>query len=222
MRVFLSLDTEFGKCLLKRIEGFIKEGECGLRDTKNCSRCGKKKRPRKGHVDIHAIPSTPNSLNSCPKRRYIIGRDRVFSSEGFELDDRLRKKWTKELLNLINETREQNGLYPLAISKTLTTIAKHHTLDQANQGFISHSGSDGSKLRDRVNRGGYNFRYAAENVASGQKNPAHVHASFMSSPGHAANVLKDVPDQIGIYVCRGVCGKLFWTEVFGKRKKKLS
>lgn len=131
--------------------------------------------------------------------------------------DRVRT-WTSELLHRINKTRATHALAPIRQSATLTRVAQAHNEDQACAGRISHTGSDGSSLSERLGRRAYRMRCAAENVAAGQLDAAHVHASFMASRGHAKNVLKEGVEDVGLHVAAGGDGRLYWTEVFGRRK----
>lgn len=135
-----------------------------------------------------------------------------------QLDPAQVRNCTLQLLHRINATRQTNARAPVRLSRTLTRVAKAHNQDQASAGRISHTGSDGSSLRERVERQGYVMQSAAENVAAGQKNAAHVHASFMKSAGHARNVLKAAVDDVGLDVTVGRDGRLYWTEVFGRRR----
>lgn len=129
-------------------------------------------------------------------------------------------KWEAEVLRLVNASRARARVPPVRVSATLGDVARRHNADQAFvQRRISHVGSDGTSIGQRMKREGYMFAYAAENVAAGQKNPKHVHNSLMNSPGHRRNVLsRDVVD-MGLHVGRGTDGRLYWTQVFGRRKK---
>lgn len=85
-------------------------------------------------------------------------------------------------------------------------------------GYISHEGSDGRHVGDRLRGAGYKFRFAGENVAAGQSTPAHVHRSLMRSDGHRRNLLNGNFDEMGLHVGRGSDGRLWWTQIFGRRK----
>lgn len=123
------------------------------------------------------------------------------------------------MLELVNATRAEHGVHPLRISSTLGEVARRHNADQAFiQKMISHNGSDGSTVGDRLRRGGYKYVYASENVAVGQHNPRHVHRSLMRSPGHARNVVSPQVRDMGLHVGRGADGRLYWTQVFGRRR----
>lgn len=105
------------------------------------------------------------------------------------------------------------------MSRLLNLVARRHNADQAFvKRAISHIGSDGASLGDRLRRVRYEFRYAAENVAAGQNSPRHVHRSLMESAGHRSNLLSDKVLDVGLHVGKGPDGRLYWTQVFGRRK----
>lgn len=128
-------------------------------------------------------------------------------------------RWEAEVLQLVNASRARYGVSPVRVSATLSDVARRHNADQAFvQRRISHVGSDGARIGDRMKREGYLFAYASENVAAGQRNPKHVHRSLMNSPGHRRNVLSSEVVDMGLHVGRGTDGRLYWTQVFGRRK----
>lgn len=126
---------------------------------------------------------------------------------------------TKELLKYVNVARQRRGLQVLRLSRTLSKIAKLHTLDQAFlQMRFTHLGADGSEVGERFKRHGYFYRNAGENVAWHFANARQVFDAWMKSPGHRANILSPKVVEMGMYVCAGQDGFLYWTQTFGKRK----
>jgi hypothetical protein len=118
-----------------------------------------------------------------------------------------------EELALTNGARAEAGLPPLVCDDILTQAARLHSQDQCDQGRISHTGSDGSTVADRVSRLGGTFRAIGENVAMGQTTPRQVHDAWMASPGHRSNILGTQYRRIGIgYVACG--GTPVWTQDF--------
>jgi uncharacterized protein YkwD len=63
--------------------------------------------------------------------------------------------WTYEVVRLINEARAQHGLPPLVTSGTLAQVAQAHADDCLQRGWGSHTGSDGSNVKTRMQRAGY-------------------------------------------------------------------
>ncbi|NNC37805.1 MAG: CAP domain-containing protein [Hyphomonadaceae bacterium] len=97
-----------------------------------------------------------------------------------------------------NTYRQKNGLRPVILNDKLSAASKAHAEDLARHGNISHTGSDGSGHGDRVQRQGYYFSIAAENVATGQKSWEKVFKAWQDSPGHNENLLRDDVTEFGI------------------------
>ncbi|HIK44888.1 MAG TPA: CAP domain-containing protein [Leptolyngbyaceae cyanobacterium M65_K2018_010] len=119
------------------------------------------------------------------------------------------------LLNLVNVERQRAGLAPLVLSPQLTTAAQRHAQDMANTRRLSHTGSDGSTLRSRIDATGYRWTSIGENVAMGQSTPEAVMASWMASPGHRQNILNPNFTQLGLGYALGG-GRPYWVQVFAK------
>lgn len=90
---------------------------------------------------------------------------------------------------LLNEERVAQGLQAVRPHPVLADVAAGHARDMARGNFMSHRGSDGSSLADRLRRAGFCYRAANENVAMGYRDPAHVMAGWFASPGHRRNAL---------------------------------
>jgi len=100
---------------------------------------------------------------------------------------------------------------PLKIERRLTAAADAHSQDMVDHGFMSHTGSDGSSVVDRLERHGYSWSALAENVAAGFPTPESVVAAWLGSPGHCANIMNAVYTELGT----GSEG-VFWTLVFAR------
>jgi uncharacterized protein YkwD len=105
-------------------------------------------------------------------------------------------------------------LNALEVDSRLNSVAEQHARDMARRGRMSHRGSDFSSPFDRMERAGYRFLNAAENVAAGQTTPEHVMRSWMMSPGHRRNILGKA-SQIGTACAIGSTGTFFWCVTFG-------
>lgn len=91
----------------------------------------------------------------------------------------------------LNAYRKEYGLGPVKLNERLNLASKVHASDLAQAGIISHTGTDGSGHGDRVQRQGYYFSIAGENVATGQKSWEKVFQAWKDSPGHNENLLRD-------------------------------
>jgi len=98
----------------------------------------------------------------------------------------------------LNVYRAKYGLSPVRLNTLLNNASEIHAQDMASHGMISHSGTDGSTHSDRVQRSGYNFSIAAENVASGQESWSKVFKAWQDSPGHNENLLRNDVEDFGL------------------------
>ena len=98
----------------------------------------------------------------------------------------------------LNAYRAQYGLRPVTLNTRLTVASEVHAKDLAEHGIASHTGTDGSSHSDRVQREGYVFSIAAENVATGQKSWEKVFKAWQDSPGHNENLLLPNVTEFGV------------------------
>jgi len=117
------------------------------------------------------------------------------------------------LIGLVNAERAARGLPPMVADAKLELAAQRHSEDQALHQLMSHTGSDGSTLGQRVDRVGFSWRSVAENVAYGYATPTDVMTAWMLSSGHRANILS-ANTRIGIGLAYGANGQAYWTQVF--------
>jgi len=129
-----------------------------------------------------------------------------------------------EMILLTNREREQHGLKPLQRNEVLMRSALLHTLDMAENRFISHTGSDGSTLATRaLHAGTTRWAILGENVACGQQSAVEVVQGWMNSPGHRANILHEQYEEIGVAYINGLVMATdgtwvkagYWTQHFG-------
>jgi len=121
----------------------------------------------------------------------------------------------QELLSLTNQYRVTQGLAPLALDSALIKIAREQALEMAKQGFISHSEPSGN-LSARMDRAGYNYDMARENVAR-SRTVTYAHSALLKSQAHKDNILATDVTHIGIGVARhsfDCKDYLYITEVF--------
>lgn len=90
----------------------------------------------------------------------------------------------------------------------------------ANSDFMSHTGSDGSTLSDRVNATGYAWSAIGENVAVGQSSINAVVNAWLSSEGHCLNIMSADFDQMGASLGENHSASYgyYWTQVFAKQR----
>lgn len=126
-----------------------------------------------------------------------------------------------EVVYLTNLERERFGIPPLKSVEKLHRIARQHSLDMAEHGFVGHRGSDGTTPWERCVEAGYTKLsfMSGENVAAGYPTPADVVAGWMESPPHRGNILEPGYCETGVGYAPGNGGPQdvyhhYWTQDF--------
>jgi len=101
-------------------------------------------------------------------------------------------------LSDLNAYRILKGVPALTYDERLNRACDIHAHDLATADIISHTGTDGSSHGDRVQRQGYYFSIAGENVATGQMSWEAAFDSWKNSPPHNENMLRDDVSQFGL------------------------
>lgn len=98
--------------------------------------------------------------------------------------------WMQDLLDLLNAQRTAVGVPPVTYCPALGLAAQLYTNTLATAGLpLSHS-VDGTTYGERANAAGYTgWSVVGENLARGQTNVAQVHAAWVASPTHYANLI---------------------------------
>ena len=127
----------------------------------------------------------------------------------------------QEVLNLVNQKRQANGLAPLTVDARLVQAARDHNARMIQKGEFSHQVSGelplcaGGANNDRYDAVGYGWTACAENIAAGQSTPQQVMDAWMNSAGHKANILNPAYRHIGIGYATGGAYGHYWTQDFG-------
>jgi uncharacterized protein YkwD len=131
----------------------------------------------------------------------------------------------KALLDLLNETRKKENLPPLKANAVLREVARLHSANMAKQEKLA-SRLDGKSPRDRVDAAGYGHRTVCENVAAAEGDvdspapkPKEIHAYWMGSKMHRANLLDDRVTEVGIAIVASKKGTYYYTQVFATPRK---
>ena len=113
-----------------------------------------------------------------------------------------------------NRERKEAGLPPMKASARLQAAAQGHARDMAEHEKMNHKGSDGSTPFRRMERQGYSYRRAGENIAYGQRDAEGVMKVWMNSPPHKKNILGGF-SQIGVGYATAEDGTPYWCVTFG-------
>ena len=108
------------------------------------------------------------------------------------------KDMEAQVLDQINTTRAQYGLYPLKLVEDISQVALKHSLEMACYNRESHYGLDGNLYNVRLQRDGILFETSNEIIYSGNGGPAGSILWWMNSPIHRPIVLSNKYTEIGI------------------------
>ncbi|MFI6162531.1 CAP domain-containing protein [Micromonospora haikouensis] len=151
-------------------------------------------------------PSRTTAASRSNQRSSAPATPRVAAAPGVSAQ-------AQEVVNLVNAERAKAGCGALKIDDKLMAAAQAHSQDQADHRKMTHDGSDGSDVGERLDRAGYAWRAYGENVAWNQQTPAAVMDAWMNSPGHRANILNCSFTEIGVGVANS--NGPYWTQDFG-------
>ena len=132
----------------------------------------------------------------------------------------------KRVLDLINQARSTprdcgnrsfNAARPVRWNELLAKASQQHAQDMAQYNYFSHSGRDGTRSAQRVERVGYRYRVTGENIAAGQASPEDAVAGWIKSPTHCANLMNPAFTEMGVAFAVDPQSKMgvYWTQVFG-------
>ena len=132
------------------------------------------------------------------------------------------ENWQKEMLDMTNQIRRQGcrcghkKMPPqkaLKWNDTLAKAAQKHAEDMNRNQFIGHYGSNGSRIGQRVERAGYNWKSVAENVAWNMRSVQGAVSGWKNSPGHCRNIMGGYSEMGAAKV------GLYWVQVFARPSK---
>ena len=122
----------------------------------------------------------------------------------------------KEVFDLINKQRTQNGLSSLKENSELQRVARIKAQDMVNNNYFSHTSPTYGSPFDMMKSFKISYNTAGENIAGNSSNSSAVTA-WMNSPGHRANILNSSFNQTGIGVVTGSkYGKIYVQMFIGK------
>jgi hypothetical protein len=108
----------------------------------------------------------------------------------------------EKLIDLTNQERNLNGLYPLTANQLLTkaAILKANAIIETNT--FKHTIND-KKFSSWIQDAGYNYSYVGENLAIDFVNSESVIEAWKESPLHKKNLLSPYYQEIGIATIAG-------------------
>ncbi|MDO8463425.1 MAG: CAP domain-containing protein [bacterium] len=110
------------------------------------------------------------------------------------------------LINHTNAQRVSHGQLALYPDIQLERSAVARAIDLGTSGYFSHVGPNGQEFEDFLQRSGYHYAAAGENLAMGFTDAEAIVEAWMASPSHRANILAADYADIGIGATRGTFG----------------
>lgn len=134
------------------------------------------------------------------------------STDASDYFDGTAHEYVWEILEEVNEEREDVGLEPLVLSQALTDAAAIRAQEISTN--FSHTRPDGTSCFTAITK---DYWSSGENIAAGQNSPDSVMDSWMNSEGHRANILNDAFTKLGAgyYYNVGTEWTYHWVQMFG-------
>ena len=122
----------------------------------------------------------------------------------------------KEVFDLINKQRTQNGLSALKLDTETLRVARIKAQDMVDNNYFSHNSPTYGSPFQMLNSFKISYKTAGENIAGNSSNSAAVTA-WMNSSGHKANILNSSFNYTGIgVVSSSKYGKVYVQIFLGK------
>ena len=121
------------------------------------------------------------------------------------------QEFESQVVRLVNEIRQENGLQPLKANWELSRVARYKSQDMKENRYFSHTSPTYGSPFQMIKAFGLSYRTAGENIAKGYATPQAVVNGWMNSSGHRANILTAAYKQIGVGY---VAGGNHWTQMF--------
>ncbi|WP_338676847.1 CAP domain-containing protein [Streptomyces sp. SCSIO 30461] len=118
------------------------------------------------------------------------------------------------VLGLVNKERERGGCDPVHAHPALERAAEEHSEDMAERGRLTHTGTGGLSVAERLRDSGYRNEYFGENLARGSLTARSVVNSWMHSPAHREIILTCLYEEAGVGIALDSDGP-WWTVILG-------
>ena len=149
----------------------------------------------------------PNSNNSIDSNHSSGSGDTTSSSMNAD---------EKEIFNLINKQRTNNGLTALKVDEEVQRVARIKAQDMVSNSYFSHTSPIYGSPFDMLKSFKISYKTAGENIAGNSNNNSAVEA-WMNSSGHRANILNSSFNYTGIGVVTSTrYGKIYVQMFIGK------
>ena len=122
----------------------------------------------------------------------------------------------KEVLDLVNQERDKQGLNPVMLNSELNHVATLKAMDMRDNNYFDHNSRTYGTPFEMLQNFGIHYNYAGENIAAGQKTSEQVMNDWMNSSGHRANILNKNYTHLGVGYVEGGSYGTYWVQEFTK------
>jgi len=110
---------------------------------------------------------------------------------------------SSNVLDLVNQSREADGLPALSENEKLDKIAQDKLNDIISNNYFAHTSPKGVSPWYWYEKNNYDYEYAGENLAINFLEVERQHKAWMESPTHRKNIMNVNYQEIGIAVGAG-------------------
>lgn len=107
------------------------------------------------------------------------------------------------LLVLVNQSRENQGLPPLAVNPYLTQAAELKAQDMLAKGYFSHESPENTSAWYFIELSGYSYSHAGENLARDFSEGQALVDAWLNSEPHRQNIMSSDYRETGLAVVEG-------------------
>lgn len=106
--------------------------------------------------------------------------------------------WIGQAIALANRERKTRGVPELTVNPTLEWAAATKLSDMEKNGYFAHTSPSGLTPWSFMDKVGYDYHYAGENLAIHFTDPENEHVAWMQSEKHCQNILDPRFVEIGM------------------------
>ena len=159
--------------------------------------CARIRFPVRGRYSVEVIGQGERGPEVASLFRVAVGPAGSFEPSTDLSEPKTPAEAKRAILGRINSLRAADHLSPLQSDPALESVAQGYSERMASENFFAHVSPDGVDLKSRLNKAGYAYQVAGENLGlAGGALAAEL--SIEQSPGHRRNLLDAKFSRIGI------------------------
>ncbi|MES2953090.1 MAG: CAP domain-containing protein [Patescibacteria group bacterium] len=112
--------------------------------------------------------------------------------------------FSRALVDLANADRAEAEAPSLTLDPLLSRAAQMKADDMAANGYFAHESPSGATPWSWLEKVGYSYSYAGENLAVNYTDSIDVQRAWMASPEHRDNIVKKEFEDVGIGIAEGI------------------